>query len=357
MRGRVTKYRVRLNRKPRKRLEALVRRRTPQHWMVQRARVVLLSDDGLEIHEICLRLSMDHQVVRRWLKRYLVAGFDGLKDRRRTGRPAEIEPHVWQKLATLVVQTPEKFNIPLARWSVRALEDFVARRYGWRVSRASVSRFLRSMAIKPHRVQYWLNPSDPDFDRKAARICRLYVSPPAGTTVLSLDEKPGVQALRRVHPSRPVLVGKAERVEFEYERKGTRNIFAAFNVRTGNVIAWVTPDRTLPYVLSFLDHLARFHRRGRLVIITDNISTRTGDDAKEWLRRHPRVRFVFTPKHGSWLNQIEIWFGILTRSALRHRSFDDVGALTDAIYKFTKHWNAVLAHPFEWTYTGKVLAA
>jgi len=357
MRGRVTKYRVRLNRKPRKRLEALVRRRTPQHWMVQRARVVLLSDDGLEICEISLRLSVDHQVVRRWIRRYLADGFDGLKDRRRTGRPAEIEPHVWQKLATLVVQAPEKFNIPLARWSVRALEDFVARRYGWRVSRASVSRFLRSMAIKPHRVRYWLNPSDPDFDRKAARICRLYVSPPAGTTVLSLDEKPGVQALRRVHPSRPVRVGKAERVEFEYKRKGTRNVFAAFNVRTGHVIAWVTPDRTLPYVLSFLDHVARFHQRGRLVIITDNISTRTGDDAKEWLRRHPRVRFVFTPKHGSWLNQIEIWFGILTRSALRHRSFADVGALTNAIYKFTRHWNAVLAHPFEWTYTGKVLAA
>jgi len=93
------------------------------------------------------------------------------------------------------------------------------------------------------------------------------------------------------------------------------------------------------------------------VIITDNISTRTGKDAKAWLRRHPRVEFVFTPKHGSWLNQIEIWFGILTRSALRHRSFDDVAALSDAIYRFTKHWNAVLAHPFEWTYTGKVLAA
>jgi transposase len=252
MHGRVTKYSVRLNRKPRKRLETLVRRRTPQHWMVQRARVVLFSDDGLEIVEICRRLSVDHQVVRRWLRRYLADGFDGLKDRPRTGRPAVIEPHVWQKLATLVVQSPEKFGLPLARWSVRALEDFVAQRYGWRVSHASVSRFLRSMAIKPHRVQYWLNPTDPDFD---------------------------------------------------------------------------------------------------------NISTHTGDAAKAWLRRHPRVRFVFTPKHGSWLNQVEIWFGILTRSVLRHRSFDDVTALTKAIYKFTRHWNAVLAHPFEWTYTGKVLAA
>jgi len=356
MRRRVTKYRVRLNTKPRRRLEALVRRRTPQHWMVQRARVVMLSDDGLSIHEISLQLSMDHQVVRRWLKRYLADGFYGLKDRDRSGRPVEIKSQVWQKLATLVVQTPEKFGVPLARWSVRELADFVARRHGWQVSRASVSRFLRSMALKPHRVRYWLNPSDPDFDRKAARICRLYVSPPPGATVVSLDEKPGVQALRRLHRTRPLTFGRPQRLEFEYERKGTRNVFAAFNVRTGHVIAWVTPDRTLPYVLAFLDHVARFYRRGRLLIITDNISTRTGDDAKAWLKKHPRVSFIFTPKHGSWLNQVEIWFGILTRGALRHRSFEDVKDLRKAIYRFTRHWNSVLAHPFEWTYTGKVLA-
>jgi transposase len=325
--------------------------------MVQRARIVLLSADGLGVQEIADMLSVDHQVVRRWLKRYLADGFDGLKDRRRSGRPAEIGPHIWQKLATLVVQLPEKFRVPLARWSVRALVDFVARRYGWSISRASVSRFLRSMALKPHRVRYWLNPSDPDFDKKAARICRLYVSPPAGTTVLSLDEKPGVQALRRLHASRAIRPGKPERVEFEYERRGTRNVFAAFNIKTGHVIAWVTPDRKTPNVMSFLDHLAHFYRRGRLMIITDNISTRTGEAANNWLRCHPRVEFVFTPKHGSWLNQIEIWFGILTRSALRHRSFADVRALTNAIYAFTKHWNAVLAHPFEWTYTGKVLVA
>jgi transposase len=101
-----------------------------------------------------------------------------------------------------------------------------------------------------------------------------------------------------------------------------KNVFAAFNVKTGHVVAWVTAVRSIPYVLSFLDHLVRFYRRGRLVIITDNVSTRTGEDAAAWLARHPRVEFVFTSKHGSWLNQVEIWFGILSRGALRHRSFD-----------------------------------
>ncbi len=303
MQKRVTKYRVRLQAKPRRRLEAIVRRRSPAHWKVMRARIGLLSHKGNGIDEIARALSVDHQVVRRWLKRYLAHGFDGLSDRPKTGRPAEIEPRVWQKLATLVVQSPEKFGIPRQRWSVRPLRDFLAVRYDWNISRTSVSRFLRSMALKPHRMRYWLNPSDPDFDKKAAPICRLYVSPPANATVLSLDEKPGIQALRRLQPDRPLRKGKPARLGFEYERCGTRNLFAAFNIKTGHVVAWMTPDRSTPFVLAFLDHIVRYYRRGRLVIITDNMSTRTGAEARVWLSSHPRVEFVFTPKHGSWLNR------------------------------------------------------
>jgi transposase len=355
-RGKSTKYRVRLSRKRRRRLEKLVRRRSPAHWKVLRARIVLLSDSGYGIWEISLRLSIDHQVVRRWLKRYLAEGFDGLGDRPKTGRPPEIDARVWQKLATVVVQRPEKFGIPKERWSVRTLAAFLAERYSWHVSHASISRFLRSMALKPHRVRYWLNPDDPDFDRKAAKICRLYIKPPRDATVLSLDEKPGIQALHRLKPTRPARPGKVAKVEFEYERLGTRNLFAAFNIKTGHVVAWMTPDRSTSYVLAFLDHLLRIYSRGKLLIITDNISTRTGAEAKAWLRRHPRVQFVFTPKHGSWLNQVEIWFGILTRSVLRHASFDSLKRLERAILAFTKHWNEVIGHPFQWTYTGKVLA-
>lgn len=357
MRGTVSPYRVRLNKKPRKRLEKLVRRRTPRHSKVIRAKIILLADKGLRFREICERLSLDNQVVRRWVKRYLAYGFDGLEDRRRSGRPPEIDEKVWNKLATLVVQSPEKFGLPFARWSVRSLSTFLAERYGWQIGRTSISTFLRSMALKPHRVRYWLNPKDPDFDEKAAEICKLYVSPPPNTTVLSLDEKPGIQALRRKYPTRPLEVRKPARLEFEYERKGTRNVFAAFNVKTGHVLVWVTPERSTPYVIEFLNQIHRFYRRGPIVIITDNINTRTGAAAKAWLARHPRIRFVFTPKHGSWLNQVEIWFGILTRCALRHRSFDSVRDLARTIYRFAKHWNDRLARPFEWTYTGKVLRA
>ena len=325
--------------------------------MVMRAKIVLASAEGLRIFEICNKFAVDHQVVRRWLKRYIVGGYDALRDQNKSGRPAAIAPEVWQKLATLVVQLPEKFGVALARWSLRSLAAFLQERYGWSVSRTSIGRFLRSMALKPHKVRYWLNPKDPDFDEKAARICKLYISPPANTTVLSIDEKPGIQALRRTHPTQPLKPDKCARVEFEYERKGTRNLFAAFNIKTGKVLVWCTPKRSIPWVLSFLDQLLRWVPRGPIVIITDNISTRTGADAKAWLAKHPRVRFVFTPKHGSWLNQVEIWFSILTSKALRYRSFNDIRALDRAIYRFSHHWNNTLAHPFNWTYSGKVLSA
>lgn len=357
MRGRLPKYRVRLKRKHLKRLQAVVRRRSPEHWLVQRAKIVLLSHQGLRIRQICEALSVDDQVVRRWIKRFIDKGFDGLKDQPRRGRLPVIDQSVWQKVATIVVQLPERFGLPLARWSVREISRFLRERYGWQVSHVSISRFLRSMALQPHRVRYWLNPEDPDFDRKAAKICKLYVCPPANTTVLSLDEKPGIQALRRKHPTRPIKPGRPARVEFEYERNGTRNLFAAFNIKTGQVLVWSTPSRAIPWVLSFLDQILKWVRHGPIVIITDNISTRTGDDARRWLAKHPRVRFVFTPKHGSWLNQVEIWFSILASKALRCRSFDSLRALDNALYSFARYWNRCLARPFSWTYTGRVLNA
>lgn len=357
MKGTVSKYRVALKAKQRRRLTKVVKRRKPSHWLVIRARIVLMAGDGRKIAAICAALSVDRQVVRRWCKRFVEAGFDGLKDRSRAGRPRQLAPSVWQKAATVIVQPPTKFGLPLSRWSVRELSRFLAARFGMRISRSSLSRFLRAMSLKPHRIKYWLNPKDPDFDRKAARICKIYVSPPPRTTVLCIDEKPGIQALSRRFATRPMQPGQIARLEFEYRRHGTRNVFAAFNVVTGHVLLHVTEDRSTPRVLDFLDDILRTYRRGPLLLITDNIHTRRGEPARRWLRRHPRVSFVFTPYHGSWLNQVEIWFGILTSKCLRTRSFPSAAALSDAIYAFVAHWNSYMAKPFEWTYTGKVLAA
>lgn len=357
MRGTVSKYQIRLKRKTRRQLESVVRRRQPSHWLVVRAKVILLSSKGLGISAVGAALSLDRQVVRRWRRRFLSHGFDGLKDRSRSGRPPTVRREVWQKVATLIVQAPSKFGLPFSRWSVRDLSLFLRTRHGWSVGRSSISRFLRSIALKPHRVKYWLNPTDPDFDEKAAAICDLYVSPPPATVVLSIDEKPGVQAISRKYATLPPKRGLIARVEFEYKRHGTRNIFAAFNVQTGHVLVDVTDDRSTPNVIAFLDRILRHYRRGPIVMITDNINTRRGEAARAWLERHPRVRFVFTPFHGSWLNQVEIWFGILSRKALRGRSVASLDALDDIIAAFTDYWNDREARPFAWTYRGKALAA
>jgi transposase len=357
MQGTVSKYVVALKRKQRKWLQRVVKRRTPSHWLVIRAKVVLLAAERRSITAICLSLSLDRQVVRRWCKRFLEGGVHALGDRPRAGRGPVIEPRVWQKVATVVVQPPTKFGLELPRWSLRELSLFVQKRFGWRVSRSSLSRFLRSMALKPHRIKYWLNPSDPDFDEKAAAVCRLYLDPPPRTVLLSVDEKPGVQAHSRIHPTIPMKAGRVARVEFEYKRNGTRNIFAAFDVRTGQVLVEVTGDRKIPRVIAFLNLILATYRRGRIVIITDNINTRKGEDAKKWLAAHPRVSFVFTPFHGSWLNQVEIWFSILTSKCLRNRAFNNVDELAAAVCRFADTWNEEMAHAFEWTYTGKVLHA
>lgn len=357
MRGTVSRYRVRLKRKQKKQLKGIVKRRMPSHWLVIRAQVILLSAAGWGVGRICSALSLDRQVVRRWRKRFIMGGVEALRDRHRSGRPPRIKAMVWQKVATLVVQPPTKFGLELARWTVRELSRFLARRHRWKVSRASINRFLQRMALQPHRVKYFLNPADPDFDAKAARICRIYLRPPAKTTVLSLDEKPGVQAHSRRFPTQQMRRGRPARIEWEYKRNGTRCVFAAFNIRTGKVLVEVWGDRKMPRVITFLNLICATYRRGRILIITDNINTRKGAEARAWLKAHRRVSFVFTPFHGSWLNQVEIWFCILTKKCLHNRAFSGVEELAKAIRRFAVQWNRYSAHPFKWTYTGKVLHA
>jgi transposase len=183
-----------------------------------------MASERRTIAAICCALSLDREVVRRWCKRFVEKGFDGLKDRLRAGRPRQLTPTIWQKAATVIVQPPVKFGLPFSRWSMRELSRFLADRYGLRVSRSSLSRFLRAMSLKPHRIKYWLNPKDPDFDRKAAIVCKIYVAPPPeGDRALHRRETGHSSAIASL---RDMRAGRIARVEFEYRSHGTRNLFA-----------------------------------------------------------------------------------------------------------------------------------
>jgi transposase len=193
-------------------------------------------------------------------------------------------------------------------------------------------------------------------------IVDLYVRPPAGEPVLSIDEKSGIQALSRSRPLVPASPGRRARQEFEYRRNGTRCLFACFNIRTGQVLGRCTRRRTREDFLSFMDHVAERYRQARVHVVLDNLNTHrdTGRGAfmSDWNRAHgERFLFHYTPTHGSWLNQVELWFSILTRRVLRYGDFRTPEDLLETIERFISTWNSDEAKPFRWTYEGRPLVS
>jgi len=225
------------------------------------------------------------------------------------------------------------------------------------ISSRTVGRILEDAEIKPHRVKMWCHSDDPAYEDKMRAIVDLYVHLPKGEPVLSIDEKTGMQALSRRRPLKPAKPGCAARFDFEYKRNGTRCLFASFNVGTGKVLGQCTTHRKRPDFLSFMDRVASVYRQRRVHVVLDNLNTHcdTNQDAyiTEWNKRHGN-RFVFhyTPTHGSWLNQIELWFCILSRCILRYGNFHSPDELVAGVTAFIKSWNETQAHPFRWTYEG-----
>lgn len=296
--------------------------------------------------------------VREWLQRFEESRLDGLRDLPRAGRPAEITSLERHQVVAAACQCPDDFGIARNTWTHETLaEALVASGRVRSISSSEVGRILESADLKPHRVKMWCHSNDPDFQRKMRAIVRLYVKRPLGEPVLCVDEKTGMQALSRSRILQPARRGRAGRFEFEYKRNGTRCLFACFNIATGKVLGRCTTSRKRPDFFSFMDLVASTYRQNRVHIVLDNLNThlntRQGTFISDWNRRHGR-RFIFhyTPTHGSWLNQVELWFGIVSRRVLRHGIFGTPDELITAIEGFIEHWNEMEAHPFRWTYEG-----
>jgi transposase len=274
--------------------------------------------------------------------------------RRGQGGPRSFPPEERHDVVALACHPLEELAAARTHWAVRALAE-AARSWGYTksaLSKSTVARWLNAAVLKPHRVQRWLHSPDPDFRRKVRRVVRWYLRPPRGTRVVCVDEKTQVQILERVHPGRPLRAGQPQRVEDEYRRHGTLAILAAWDVRSGRVMLHVRRQRRGREFLELLKTVRRRWPTGRLVIILDNLSIHTTPEVQAWLRDQAgRVRFEFLPLHASWLNQIEIWFSILERQALRRASDATYPERTRRIYRFLRHWNKT-AHPFRWTFKG-----
>jgi hypothetical protein len=294
----------------------------------------------------------------------------------------------------LAVRKPSEFGLPVEEWSHRELA-LVADREGIAsgISQRTVGRILSDADLKPHRIKYWENPTIEDeeaFRQAVVRICTLYREAAdrlaQGAHTVCVDEKTGIQALERTHPDKPVQPGQPARLEFEYRRHGTQALIPTFEVATGEIlVAHVGATRTEADFAAVIVETIDTDPRAEWVFVADQLNTHKSETlvrliaprigfqeclgqkgrrgilqslaSREAFLTDPthRIRFVYTPKHGSWLNQIEIWFGILVRKALRHASFSSIDELRDRILRFVDYFNKIMARAFNWTYTGKAL--
>ncbi len=347
---------VRLAPTVRRQLRDLIRHGTAEYRAVFRARIVLLAAAGRSNADIARSLSCGEDTVRKWRERFArKPKLDALFDRPRSGRPAVIPVEVRCSLLKLACDRPPERQQRTV-WTRASLAEELDRETGWRVSVSEVGRILNNSEMRPQRLRLWLHSPDPDFRAKARRICELYVRPPPGATVLCIDEKTQIQALRRRFGTTRSVPGRVGRYEFEYVRGGVQALIAALDVRTGQVFAQCRRRRTAADVVAFMEAVAR-RFKGTVYVVWDNLDVHHDGGDRRWSRfnaRHGRrFHFVYTPLHASWLNQVEQWFSIVQRRVLRWADFSDRRHLVRRLLGFVHRWNRIEAHPFRWTFRGR----
>jgi transposase len=331
---------VTLSEEEREELARVVRARTAPQREVQRARVVLLAAKGMGNTAIAQEVGLTRARVVVWRQRFARQRLSGLRDTPRSGKPARYDESTERRiLAQLDAPPPAgraSWNGPLV---AEALGD---------VSVDQVWRVLRKHGIQLQRRRSWCISTDPEFAQKAADIVALYLDPPENAVVLSVDEKPAIQALERAQGWLRLPNGQALRgFSHEYKRHGTTTLFAALEVATGQAHIAHSRRRRRREFLDFMNRLVARYPDTELHIILDNLNTHKPKHDR-WLARHPNVHFHYTPTHASWLNQVEVWFSILSRQALRGLSATSVRDVCKAIDAFTDARNAN-PFPFEWT--------
>jgi transposase len=227
-------------------------------------------------------------------------------------------------------------------------EEMVKKRIVGAICAETVSYWLRTADVKPHRCRYWLTSNDPDFEAKKSRIVDLYLHPPTDGVLISVDEKTCIQALERIGPRSPARPGRSPRVGFEYKRHGLANLLAAFEVTTGRVFARIVDRNDSASFIRFLRLLIRRYPSGKIYLVLDNGSSHRSQETKAFFEANPRLVPVFTPTHASWLNQVEIWFSLLGRQVLKSASFDSRDDLISRIMSYVKDYNR-RCEPFQWT--------
>src|SRR3954453_18633230 len=395
-------------------LQTFSRAVTAPSRLRQRAAIILLAFDGLLNQDIAQSVGLTHRQVGRWRRRWADA-WDQLvdieccesravlrraieavfSDEPRPGAPGKFTPEQVTQILAVACEPPEKSDRPITHWTVRELTDeVVKRRIVSSISPSQVSRYLNEAALQPHKSRYWLNTTETDparFEEQVKGVCDTYLAAPAlekshGTHTVCVEEMTGVQALERNAPTKPMIAGKRELIEFEYTRNGTVCLIGNFVVTTGELLRPpIGPTRTEADFAGHIEQTVATDPQGSWVFVVDNLNIHCSEGlvklvaeacevtqelgkkgtrgglksvaSREAFLSEPgmRILFVYLPKHSSWLNQIEVIFGVIMRKVIRRGSFTSVEDLRTKLLNFIAYFNRAFAEPFRWTYTGRPL--
>ena len=334
----------------RTRLRAVVTNRNSPQKHVWRARILLLTADGLGTNAIMRGTGRAKSVVWRWQERFMREGVDGLlRDKTRPPGRKPLDPEIIERVVATTAKDPPGET---THWTAGLMAKAVG------ISISSVQRIWQAHGLHPHRVRRFKLSKDPEFVPKLRAIVGLYVNPPAHAIVLSIDEKSQIQALDRTQPGLPMKKGRAGTLTHDYHRHGTTTLFAALNVLEGNVIGRCMQRHRHQEFIRFLNAIEAEIPAGKIIhVVLDNYATHKHPKVRAWLARHPRFIFHFTPKSCSWLNAVETLFSRLTRRRLKRGVFRSIVELQAAINRFLAETNAD-PKPFVWTaHPDRVIAA
>ena len=335
----ITPARIQLTEQEEAVLRDWTRKGTAERRLVDRARIILWSHEGLTVQKIAARLGTRPARVSKWRQRFVRERLNALSDAPRSGRPQKYTDETEKRVLALPDQAPPE---GYAQWNGSLLAEALGD-----VSADHVWRILRRHGIQLQRRRSWCITTDAEFGPKAADVVGMYLSPPDNAVVLCVDEKPHIQALQRAQGYLRLPDGKAVNgFSHCYKRHGTTTLFAALDVATGQVKTGHYARRRRREFLDFMNELLADNPGRELHVILDNLSTHK-PKRDRWLKLHPNVHLHFIPTYSSWLNQVECWFSILSRSALRGASFTSARQLREAIDRFVNVYNQTAA-PFEW---------
>ena len=321
-------------------LESITNSRSLPYALVRRAKIILMAAAGINNTIIAKKLRLSNPTVGIWRKRFLAQGLMGLYDEAKPGAPRSISD---ENIARLIQKTLNSIPANRTHWSCRTMAKEM------KVSKDTVQRIWSTFNIRPHRQKHFSLSTDPFFVEKVRDIVGLYLNPPDKAMVLCVDEKSQIQALDRSQPVLPMGLGYVEGITHHYQRHGTLTLFAALDLTSGAVITDCKQRHRHQEFLQFLKQIdAHVPAKFDVHLVVDNYATHKHPKVKQWLAARSRYHIHYTPTYSSWLNQVEIWFNIITQKAIRRGSFRSVKELKYKIDQFVQKYNTN-CKPFSWT--------